>query len=210
MDDLVANGSRGRAAAGGGALTPLAAWALAFGCAVGWDALVMPGSTFLPKAGPLGTLLGVLLGGLVMGVVAWNYHVMINRHPGPGGVYAYAGESFGVDHGFIAGWFLCLTYMAIVWMDATVISSVARHLAGRDLFAFGFRYTVAGYHENGAITTAFDMRVLNQIDRCHIVQNVLNATTPNPALFRAMDAQLQQHRAYILAHGIDPDWVKNF
>ncbi len=72
------------------------------------------------------------------------------------------------------------------------------------------RYTVAGYHENGAITTAFDMRVLNQIDRCHIVQNVLNATTPNPALSRAMDAQLQQHRAYILAHGIDPDWVKNF
>ena len=145
MDDLVANGSRGRAAAGGGALTPLAAWALAFGCAVGWDALVMPGSTFLPKAGPLGTLLGVLLGGLVMGVVAWNYHVMINRHPGPGGVYAYAGESFGVDHGFIAGWFLCLTYMAIVWMDATALVSVARHLAGRDLFAFGFRYPMAGY-----------------------------------------------------------------
>lgn len=71
-------------------------------------------------------------------------------------------------------------------------------------------YTVEGYHENGAITTAFDMRVLNEIDRCHIVKDVLNATTPNPALSAAMDEQLKQHRAYILEHGVDPDWVNNF
>ena len=72
------------------------------------------------------------------------------------------------------------------------------------------RYTVHGYQENGAITTAFDMRVLNQIDRCHIVQAVISATTPNPTLFAAMDTQLQQHRAYILEHGVDPDWVTKF
>lgn len=72
------------------------------------------------------------------------------------------------------------------------------------------RYTVQGYHENGAITTAFDMRVLNEIDRCHIVQAILQATIPNPTLSAAMDAQLKQHRAYILEHGVDPDWVTNF
>ena len=134
-----------KATPGGGVLGMLAAWAVAFGCAVGWDAIELPGTTFLPKAGPLGTVLGVLAGGLVMAVVAWNYHVMINRHPGPGGVYAYATEAFGIDHGFIGGWFLCLTYMAIVWMDATALASVARNLAGRDLFAFGFGYPVAGF-----------------------------------------------------------------
>ena len=72
------------------------------------------------------------------------------------------------------------------------------------------RYTVTGYHENGAITTAFDMRVLNEIDRCHIVKDILDATTPNQPLASAMDEMLKQHRAYILDNGIDPDWVNNF
>ncbi|MCM1404152.1 MAG: phosphoketolase family protein [Prevotella sp.] len=70
------------------------------------------------------------------------------------------------------------------------------------------RYTIQGYRECGAITTGFDMRVMNMIDRFHIVQDVLAATTPNPALATAMDDQLHQHRAYILAHGVDPDWVQ--
>ena len=121
----------------------LAAWGAAFGCAVGWDAFTMPGETFLPKAGPLGTLLGLLLGGLAMGVVAWNYHFMIRRHPGPGGVYSYATAAFGSDHGFICAWFLCLTYIAIVWADATALVIAARYLLG-DILHFGFVYTVAG------------------------------------------------------------------
>ena len=33
--------------------------ALSFGCAVGWGAFVMPGTAFLPVAGPLGTLIGL-------------------------------------------------------------------------------------------------------------------------------------------------------
>ena len=76
-------------------LSMLGAWALAFGCAVGSDAFVMPWIDFLPKAGPLGTVIGILIGGLVMTVVAWNFHYMINRQPGPGGSYTYAAEAFG-------------------------------------------------------------------------------------------------------------------
>lgn len=36
-------------------LSPLEVWALSIGCAVGWGAFVMPGTTFLPLAGPVGT-----------------------------------------------------------------------------------------------------------------------------------------------------------
>ena len=64
-------------------ISKFAAWALAFGCAVGSDAFVMPWIDFLPKAGPLGTVIGILIGGLVMTIVAWNFHYMINRQPGP-------------------------------------------------------------------------------------------------------------------------------
>ena len=125
-------------------LSPLAAWALAFGCAVGADSFVMPWTTFLPNAGPLGTAIGLVIGGLIMAVIAWNYHYMINRRPGPGGSYSYAADTFGYDHGFLCGWFLGLTYLSIVWLDATVLATIAHYMFG-DFFHFGFQYTVAGF-----------------------------------------------------------------
>ena len=129
-------------------LSPLAAWALAFGCALGWDAFVIPWTSFLPEAGPAGTLIGLVAGTLIMATVAWNFHFMMNRHPGPGGVYDYASKAFGTDHGFLCGWFLALAYIAIVWMDATVISFIVNffsHGKGMGGFGFGFRYAIEGY-----------------------------------------------------------------
>lgn len=124
-------------------VSALAAWAVAFGCAVGWDAFTMPEKDLLTKAGPLGTVIGIIIGGLVMAVIAWNYHSMIKRYPGPGGVYTYATKAFGSDHGFICSWFLCLAYVAIVWADTTALMIVSRYMFG-DLFMYGFRYSVAG------------------------------------------------------------------
>ena len=121
----------------------LAAWSLAFGCAVGSDAVVLPWTDFLPNAGPVGSLLGLLVGAAIMGVIAWNYHYMMNRRPGPGGAYDYAKKAFGNDHGFVCGWFLLLTYVAIVWLDATAVTLVARYALG-DGLRFGFRYAVGG------------------------------------------------------------------
>ena len=130
-------------------LSALGAWAIAFGCAVGWGSFVMPGTTFLPKAGPLGTVLGVMIGGAIMSVIAANYHFMIKRKPGPGGAFAYAAEAFGIDHGFLCAWFLMLTYVAIVWANATALTLVARYTLDyqllRKICIFGFHYEIAGY-----------------------------------------------------------------
>ena len=60
-------------------LSTLGAWALAFGCSVGWGAFVMPGTTFLPVAGPVGSAVGLALGALVMFIIARNYHYLANR-----------------------------------------------------------------------------------------------------------------------------------
>ena len=38
-------------------LSPLDIWAMAFGIMVGWGVFAMPGNTFLPVAGPTGTLI---------------------------------------------------------------------------------------------------------------------------------------------------------
>ena len=126
-------------------LSAIGAWAFAFGCALGWDAFVMPWTVFLPKAGPIGSLLGLAVSAVVMAVVAWNFHYMINCSQGPGGVYAYASEAFGLDHGYLCAWFLCLTYVSIVWLDATALPIVVRYLLGGDILGLGFSYNVAGY-----------------------------------------------------------------
>ena len=122
----------------------LGAWALAFGCSVGWGSFVMPGTTFLPVAGPVGTAIGLSLGGLVMLLLAVNYHYLMNRYPDGGGTYTYTKKTFGYDHGFLGAWFLILTYIAVIWANATALPLIARTLLG-DTFRFGYLYEIAGY-----------------------------------------------------------------
>ncbi len=126
-------------------LSSLGAWALAFGCSVGWGAFVMPGTTFLPVAGPVGTALGIGAGAIVMLILGVNYHYLMNLYSGGGGVYTYTKKCFGSDHGFVSAWFLILAYIAIIWANATALPLILRTLFG-SAFQFGFDYYVAGYH----------------------------------------------------------------
>ena len=125
-------------------LSSLNVWALSFGCAVGWGAFVMPGTTFLPIGGPLGTALGMLIGAIIMLIIGYNYHFMINQYPDAGGTYAYAKKVLGYDHGFLSSWFLILVYIAITWANAIALPIIFRKFLG-DTFQFGFHYTIAGF-----------------------------------------------------------------
>ena len=121
-----------------------AVWALSFGCAVGWGAFVMPGTTFLPAAGPWGTVIGLAIGTLIMSAIGVNYYCLLRRYPGPGGSYIYANKVLGHDHGFICAWMLLLAYIAVAWANATALSLIVRCLFG-DIFCFGFSYKIADY-----------------------------------------------------------------
>ena len=125
-------------------LSVLAAWGLSVGYAVGWGAFVMPGTSFLPGAGPLGTLLGFLIGGTVMAVIAWNYHTLVSRWPCSGGAFSYAQDAFGADYGFLTSWFLLLAYISILWANATALVLVGRYIMG-DFLQVGLHYRVAGF-----------------------------------------------------------------
>ena len=125
-------------------LSPISVWALSFGCAVGWGAFVMPGTTFLPAAGPLGTALGIGIGAVVMLIIGMNYHFLMNKYPDAGGTMTYATKAFGYDHGFLSSWFLMLVYFAIIWANASALPLIARNLLG-GAFQFGFHYSILGY-----------------------------------------------------------------
>ena len=125
-------------------LSPLGVWALALGCAVGWGAFVMPGTTFLPIAGPVGTFIGMAIGAVIMLIIGYNYYFMMNHFPNAGGTYAYAKKVLGYDHGFLSAWFVILVYIAITWANANALTIIFRSLLG-DFFQFGFHYQIAGF-----------------------------------------------------------------
>jgi len=125
-------------------LSPLNVWSLALGCIIGWGAFVMPGNTFLVKAGPLGTAIAMGLAAIVMIVIAFNYNFMINKYPVAGGEFTYTQQAFGQKHGFLCSWFLGLSYLAIVPLNATALALIGRNLL-HNVFQFGFHYQVAGY-----------------------------------------------------------------
>ncbi|MBQ7561311.1 MAG: APC family permease [Synergistaceae bacterium] len=125
-------------------LTPLNVWSLAFGCVIGWSAYVMPGTIFLKNAGPIGTLIAMELATFTMLVISYNYSYMIKKFPMTGGEFIYAKMAFGEKHGFICAWFLSLSYLAVIPLNATALNLITRAVFG-DLFQFGFHYTIAGY-----------------------------------------------------------------
>jgi len=124
--------------------SPLAAWAISFGCTIGWGAFVMPGTTFLPKAGPLGTAIAFVFGSIAMLVVAINYGYMARRCKGDGGVYSYAHETFGPNQAFICSWCLVLAYGASLVANSTALALVLRNIVG-PLLQVGPHYAIAGY-----------------------------------------------------------------
>ncbi len=85
----------------------------------------------------------------------------------------------------------------------------------RDLFFDRHNHNVMihGYRENGDITTPFDMRVLNQMDRFDLVKDVvLNLPDADKygQIAAEMDSIIAKHNQYIRDEGADLPEVENW
>ena len=119
-------------------------WGLAFGCVIGWGCFVMPGTTFLPDAGPLGALIGIAAGVVMILIVTMNYSILTKHYPGAAGSFGYAKELLGNDYAFLAAWALVISYLMLLWANATAFILIGRYFIG-DVLQRGVHYTVAGY-----------------------------------------------------------------
>ena len=73
---------------------------------------------------------------------------------------------------------------------------------------------VRGYKEEGTTTTAFDMVVLNDLDRFHLTMDVIDRVPKLQSIgahvAQEMRDRLITHKQYIAAHGIDMPEIRDW
>ena len=126
------------------AMRPIDVWGLALGAIIGWGCFVLPGSAFLPKAGPLGTAAGMLIGALLIIVIALSYGYLIRNFPVSGGEFIYAKEAIGKRNAFVCGWGMILAYWSLIPLNATALALISRYLFP-GIVQQGLLYQIAGW-----------------------------------------------------------------
>ena len=125
-------------------LSPLSVWALSFGCIIGWGSVIMPGTSFLPNAGPLGTIIAILIGAMCFVFVSRSFGYMIGKMPENGGVFTYVLRVLDRPHAFLAAWALGFAYIALLWVNANTYVLCTRFFFG-DILQWGFHYQIGDY-----------------------------------------------------------------
>lgn len=126
------------------AMRPIDVWGLALGAIIGWGCFVLPGNAFLPKAGPLGTCMGMLIGALLIVVIALSYGYLIRKFPVSGGEFIYTKAAFGKRNAFICGWGMILAYWSLIPLNATALALISRYLFP-GIVQQGLLYQIAGW-----------------------------------------------------------------
>ena len=89
----------------------------------------------------------------------------------------------------------------------TLIHELLYHRHNRNLY-------VCGYNEEGTITTPFDMRVQNEIDRFHLVLEIIKRLpqlgNTGAYLYQQMMDKLVEHKQYIAEYGLDLPEIRNW
>lgn len=125
-------------------LKPINVLSLSLGSIIGWGAFVMPGDTFLKNAGPLGTAIGMGIGSIIMIIIAYCYGYMVRKFPVAGGAFTFSFKGFGRNQAFICAWFLGLSYLSIVPLNATALGMIGRYMFP-GILQKGYLYSIAGW-----------------------------------------------------------------
>ncbi len=92
---------------------------------VGWLIVI---DDWLTRGGPLGAMLGFLLGGIFLLPVAYVYAKFVRAIPDAGTEIAYTTAVFPRSVGFFAGWLMTLAYLIVCPWEAVAIGKLVGYL----------------------------------------------------------------------------------
>ena len=115
---------------------------LAFGAMIGWGWVVSSGQ-WIQAGGVLGTVIGFLIGGLMIYLVGLTYAELTPAMPKSGGAMNFSYAAFGPAGSYVTIWALALSYIGVVCFEACSFASIMQYVIPN--FLQGYLYTVADY-----------------------------------------------------------------
>ena len=115
---------------------------VAFGAMIGWGWVVSSGS-WIETGGVLGTIIGFVIGGVIIFFVGLTYAELTPAMPKTGGEHLFSYKAFGPVGSFICTWALILSYVGVVCFEACSLPTILQYVFPNILV--GYMYSIAGF-----------------------------------------------------------------
>lgn len=153
---------------------------VAFGAMIGWGWVVSSGQ-WIQQGGVLGTVIGFIIGGIMIYFVGLCYAELTTAMPLCGGEHVFSYKAFGPIGSFICTWSIILSYIGVVCYEAVSFPTILQYLFPG--FLRGYLYSVEGFDIYlswilCAIGTALFITVINIIGtkKAAILQTIFTFT----------------------------------
>lgn len=100
---------------------------LSFGAMIGWSWVLMSG-TWVELAGSMGTVIAMLVGGGIIGLISLTYAELASAMPNVGGEHVYTERALGKNWSFICTWALLFSYVGICAFEAIGLPTAIEYL----------------------------------------------------------------------------------
>lgn len=114
---------------------------VAFGAMIGWGWVVSSGR-WIQNAGVVGTVIGFIIGGIMIYFVGMTYAELTPAMPKVGGEHVFSYKAFGPTGSFICTWALILSYIGVVCFEAVSLPTIISYIFPS--FNQVYLYSVAG------------------------------------------------------------------
>lgn len=115
---------------------------VAFGAMIGWGWVVSSGQ-WITSGGVLGTVLGFIIGGIMIYFVGLCYVELTTAMPKCGGEHVFSYKAFGSIGAYICTWSIILSYIGVVCYEAVSFPTILQYVFPK--IARGYLYSVGGF-----------------------------------------------------------------
>ncbi len=153
---------------------------IAFGAMIGWGWVINSGD-WITTAGFMGSMIAMLIGGVMVFFVGLTYAELTSAMPQCGGEHVFSYRAMGPTGSFVCTWMIILGYVATSAFEATALPTVITYLfpkfnqvylytiAGKDIYlttillGVGFALLITYINMKGAKTAAMLQTILTAI-----------------------------------------------